>query len=81
MNMTWNHRVVNCPSENGGGDFLTFREVHYDDGRPVAYGDVFMCGDTQDELKELVKRLERALAEPVLHENEFGEPSEIPDPS
>jgi len=63
---------MNCPSENGGDDLLLFKEVFYDDeGKPEAYSDPFMCGDSVDELKELLKRLEKALGEPVLHEENF----------
>jgi len=71
--MNWNHRVVNCPSENGGEDLYTFKEVYYDDqDRPNAYGDPFMCGDDLDGLRELLLRLEKALGRPVLHEDNFG---------
>ena len=71
--MNWNHRVVNCPSENGGDDLYTFKEVYYDDeGKPDAYSDPFMCGDDLDELRLLLQRLEKALGEPVLHETDFG---------
>ena len=72
--MNWNHRVMNCPSENGGDDFYLFKEVYYDDqDRPDSYSEPFMCGDSVDELKELLQRLEKALTLPVLHENDFGE--------
>jgi len=72
MNMTWNHRVMNCPSENDGDDNFTFREVYYkEDGTPFAHGEAFMSGDTVEELHMLVRRLKTALGEPVMHENEF----------
>jgi len=71
--MNWNHRVMNCPSENGGDDLLFFKEVYYDDnGKPDAYSEPFMCGDDIDELRLLLQRLENALDKPVLHENDFG---------
>lgn len=73
MTMNWNHRVMNCPSENGGDDLLLFKEVYYgDNGKPDSYSDPFVCGDDLDELRLLLQRLEKALGEPVLHENEFG---------
>jgi hypothetical protein len=72
--MNWNHRVVNCPSENGGDDYFTFKEVYYDDqDRPDAYSNPFMGGDSIDEVQELLMRLHTALQKPVLHENDFGE--------
>jgi len=71
--MNWNHRVMNCPSINGGEDCFTFKEVYYDDkGNPCAYSDAFMGGDTFEELQELVDRFKTALGNPVLHEKEFA---------
>ena len=71
--MNWNHRVVNCPSENGGDDLYTFKEVYYTDDKPHSYSEPFMCGDSIDEVQELLMRLHTALQKPVLHENDFGE--------
>jgi hypothetical protein len=63
---------MNCPSENGGEDYFTFKEVYYDDqDRPDAYGNPFMGGDDIDEVQELLMRLHTALQKPVLHENDF----------
>jgi len=71
--MNWDHRVMNCPSENGGDDLLFFKEVFYDDrGKPYAYSEPYMCGDDIHELGELLRRLEKALSEPVLQETDFG---------
>ena len=70
--MNWNHRLMNCPSENGGDDYFTFKEVYYDDqDQPNAYSDPFMGGDSIDEVQELLMRLHTALQKPVLHEDEF----------
>jgi hypothetical protein len=63
---------MNCPSENGGDDYFTFKEVYYDDqDRPDAYSDPFMGGDDIDEVRGLLVRLTKALDRPVLHENDF----------
>jgi hypothetical protein len=63
---------MNCPSENGGDDYFTFKEVYYDDqDRPDAYSNPFMGGDSIDEVQELLMRLHTALQKPVLHENDF----------
>jgi len=70
---TWCHRVMNCPSENGGDDYFCFVEVHYKDDEPIGYTNAFMCGDTPEELHELLDRLTRALDKPVLHEDTFGD--------
>jgi len=73
--MHWNHRVVNCPSENGGDDYFTFREVYYDDeDRPDAYCNPYMGGEAMEELHMLVARLNAALEKPTLHERDFASP-------
>ena len=74
--MDWNHRVVNCPSENGGEDYFTFKEVYYHNNEPYAYNNPFMGGDNIEELQELLMRLHTALQSPVLHENDFKEVNE-----
>ena len=51
--MNWNHRVMNCPSENGGDDYITFKEVFYDDeGKPNLYTEPFMVADPNQGLEE-----------------------------
>lgn len=68
--MKWNHRVVRTASGvNSGGTIYTyeFAEVYYDsEGKPSAYGQPFMYGESIAELKELAKRLTSALSEPVV---------------
>jgi hypothetical protein len=65
--MKWNHRVVDLSAENNGEPMFGFREVSYsDDGTPDGYGEPFMISETMDGLKELIERLQKALAEPVV---------------
>lgn len=71
MDMHWNIRVVNCPSENGGDDFLTFKEVFYEDDIPSAYTEPFICSETKEGLEEVLKHMQEALQHPTLHENHF----------
>ena len=73
---TWNHRLMNCPSENGGDDYFCFVEMHYEDGKPIGYSEAFMGGDTVEEVRELVTRLYGAMGKPVLHEDTFGDNNE-----
>jgi hypothetical protein len=71
---TWNHRVMNCPSENGGNDLLVFKEVHYTaDGVADSYTDAFFCGESREEMVELATRLLEACSQQVMHENQFNE--------
>jgi hypothetical protein len=70
--ITWNHRIVNCPSENGGDDYFVIKEVHYDaDGKPNGYTDAFMGGDDLEGVQWLINRFQDALAEPAMHEDDF----------
>jgi hypothetical protein len=62
---------MNCPSENGGDDYITFKEVHYEDGEPSSYSNPFIGADNKEGLQELVARLGRALEQPMLHEDMF----------
>ena len=71
--MNWNHRVINCPSENGGENYFTFKEVYYENDEPYAYCNPFMGGDNIEEVQELLMRLHTALQLPVLHEKDFKE--------
>lgn len=70
--MHWNIRLVNCPSENGGEDYFTFKEVFYDDdGNAEGYTNAYLGGDDIGEVQELLMRLHVALQQPVLHESDF----------
>lgn len=70
--MNWNHRIVNCPSENGGDDYFVIKEVYYnEDGKPNGYTDSFMGGDDLDGVQELINRFQGALEKPTMHENDF----------
>jgi len=74
--MYWNHRIINCPSENGGDTWLTIKEVFYDeydkgDHTPYAYTDACFGGESIEEMQQLVERFAVASALPVLHEDYF----------
>jgi hypothetical protein len=62
---------MNCPSENGGDDYITFKEVYYEEGVPTSYSDPFIGSDTKEGLQGLAYRLIRALEQPMLHEDMF----------
>lgn len=72
--MYWNHRIINCPSENGGDDWLTVKEVFYDEhDKAHSYSDACVGGESIEELQQLFDRFTVASALPVLHENDFKE--------
>ena len=72
--MIWNYRMVNCPSTNGGQDWIQLKEVYYEGEvlRPMGYCDPPMLGsETVKGLEMTMQMLNNALNRPVLHENEF----------
>lgn len=74
--MTWNYRMVNCPSTNGGKDWIQLKEVYYEGEvlTPTAYCDPPLLGDeTFQGLEQMLRMLNSGLNHPVLHENDFKE--------
>ena len=72
--MIWNYRMVNCPSTNGGQDWVQLKEVYYEGEvlRLMGYCDPPMLGsETVKGLKETMQMLNNALNRPVLHEKDF----------
>ena len=72
--MIWNYRMVNCPSANGGEDWIQLKEVYYEGEvlTPVNYCDPPVLGsETFHGLEMTMRMLNNALNRPVLHENDF----------
>ena len=67
--MSWNHRVVEVNIE--GEKMFEFAEIFYVDDRPTSLGQPFMLSETIDGLRELLKRLEGALEQKVLTQDDF----------
>jgi hypothetical protein len=66
--------MVNCPSTNGGQDWIQLKEVYYEGEvlRPMGYCDPPVLGsETVKGLGETMQMLNSALNRPVLHENDF----------
>jgi len=69
---TWNYRFVNTPAENDGRDWITLKEVHYDDaGKPTGFGDPCVGADNIDDVLWLTDCWAEAAKKPVLREEEF----------
>ena len=71
MEWTWNYRIVNVPSENGGEDLFELKEVSYGDGKPTGYGRPCVSDETIEGLEEILNWMTRAALRPVLHEDDF----------
>ena len=67
---TWNHRLVNRPSTNGGEDLFYFAEVHYETDGSIGATPPFFESETPEGMALLAERLLQAAKEPVLHEND-----------
>lgn len=69
---TWNHRVFKNEAVDDFEPTYEFVEAHYDDdGTPTGWGEPFMIADNLEGLTELISRLQKALAQPVLTAKDF----------
>ena len=69
--MSWNHRVVRLDNH------LRIYDVYYDDGgRPISRHEAptYVSGETIEELREQLQLLERAIALPVLNNEDIAQP-------
>lgn len=70
--MTWNYRIVNTKSQNGGEDWYCLQEVFYTDkGVPCGYSAPCMGSETVDGVREVWKMMQMALLKAPLQEEDF----------
>lgn len=76
--MTWNYRLVNMPSKNGGEKWLELCEVYYDrKGRPVAYASPCLGSETRKGAAWVGRKIAKGMSQPPLHEKMFGNVVEV----
>jgi hypothetical protein len=69
---TWNYRIVNAKSENGGEDWYCLQEVVYNkNGEPTGHGDPCTGSEDMESLKDVFKMLNEAMELPPLQESDF----------
>jgi hypothetical protein len=69
---TWNYRIVNTKSENGGEDWYCLKEVYYNkDNTPYAYSNACTGSEDMESLKDVFKMLNEAMELPPLQESDF----------
>jgi hypothetical protein len=75
----WNHRVVRVADGDGETSSLMVCEVYYRDGKPFLRTDdgARVLGHDIEELRETLRRFERALEQPVLDDSIFEETGEL----
>jgi len=70
MGRTWNYRIINF------GTHKALHEVHYEDGKPVAYASepaTFVCDPDQDDIANALRMaLQDAMTRGVLAVDDIG---------
>jgi hypothetical protein len=69
---TWNYRVVNATTENGGDDWYCLREVYYDDlGKLIGHAPACVGSEDMESLRDVWYMMEEAMKLPPLEEDDF----------
>jgi hypothetical protein len=69
---TWNYRIVNTKSQNGGEDWYCLQEVCYGKNRkPTGYGSPCMGSESMESLKDVWYMVNEAMELPPLQEEDF----------
>lgn len=71
FDFTWDYRIVNAKSENGGEDWYCLKEVTYSKGKPTGYGNPCTGSETVESLREVWQMMEKAMQLPPLQEEDF----------
>lgn len=78
FDFTWNYRIVNTKSENGGEDWYCLQEVIYRGGKPKGYGNPCTGSESMESMKEVWRLMEMAMTLPPLQEEDFpSSPDEL----
>jgi hypothetical protein len=71
FDFTWNYRIVNAKSENGGEDWYCLKEVSYRGGKPEGYGNPSTGSETVESMRSVWDMMEKAMQLPPLQEEDF----------
>ena len=71
FDFTWNYRIVNAKSENGGEDWYCLKEVTYNNGKPTGYGEPCIGSEDMESLRDVWFMMEEAMQLPPLQEEDF----------
>ena len=69
---TWNYRIVNAKSENGGEDWYCLKEVIYQEGKPSWYSEPCVGSEDMDSMREVWRMMGLAMEKPPLQESDFN---------
>ena len=68
---TWNYRIVNLKSQNGGDDWYCLQEVHYMQGKPTGYAAPCLGSDNMENMRNVWDMMSEAMKSPPMQEEEF----------
>ncbi len=71
FDFTWDYRLVNAKSENGGEDWYCLKEVTYSKGKPTGYGNPCTGSETVESMRSVWDMMEKAMQLPPLQEGDF----------
>jgi len=71
FDFTWDYRIVNAKSENGGVDWYCLKEVTYNNGKPTGYGEPCVGSETPESMRDVWNMMEKAMQQPPLQEEDF----------
>ena len=68
---TWNNRIVNLKSQNGGEDWYCLQEVHYKQDKPTGYAAPCLGSESMESLRDVWDMMAEAMELPPLQEEDF----------
>ena len=69
---TWNYRIVNTKSENGGADWYCLQEVCYNKkGKPTGYSSPCTGSEDMESLQQVFEMMNEVMKLPPLQEEDF----------
>lgn len=71
FDFTWDYRIVNAKSENGGVDWYCLKEVTYRKDKPTGYGNPCTGSETVESMREVWQMMKKAMQLPPLQEEDF----------
>jgi hypothetical protein len=72
FDFSWNYRIVNAKSENGGEDWYCLKEVIYQEGKPSGYSEPCVGSEDMESMRDVWRMMGLAMEKPPLQEEDFN---------
>jgi hypothetical protein len=72
FDFSWNYRIVNAKSENGGEDWYCLKEVIYQEGKPSGYSEPCVGSEDMESMRDVWRMMGLAMEKPALQEEDFN---------